>query len=118
MVSRETETEGSDDLNATPNTLMQRFDAAPYAGQTVRVKGEMRLRDLLGFVVPAADVARANGSVILSSRGDEAGPGTNGKWVPFIVMLKVPQDASFIDAGFWAEGLGGASVRNISIAQP
>ena len=108
----------SDGLNATPNTLLQRFDAAAYAGQTVCVKGEVQLRDLLGFVVPIADVARANGSVILSSQGDEAGQATNGKWVPFVVTLKIPQNASFIDAGFWAEGLGTVGIRNISVTQP
>jgi erythromycin esterase len=108
----------SDGLNATPTTLVQHFDAAAYTGRTVRVKGEVQLSDLLGFVVPIAEVARANGSVILSSQGDETGEATNGKWVPFVITLEVPQKASFIDAGFWAEGLGGAAVRNISITQP
>lgn len=107
-----------DALNATPNMLLQRFDAAPYAGQTVRVKGEIQLRGLLGFVVPFAEVAGINDSVIASAQADEIVASANPNWLPFVMTLKVPQKASYVNAGFWAEGLGSVRVRNISITQP
>jgi hypothetical protein len=105
-----------DGLNATPNMLLQRFDAAAYAGRTVHVKGEVELRDLLGFVMPYADAAQTNSSIMLSSQGDEIVRAANAKWLPFEVTLKVPQNAAFIDAGVWAEGLGTIAVRNASIS--
>jgi hypothetical protein len=58
-----------DDLNATQNDLRRRFDATPYVGQTVRVTGEVRSDDLVGFVVPMAEVRTRDASVIATTRG-------------------------------------------------
>ncbi len=106
-----------DGLNSSANTLLRRFDAAPYAGLTVRVTGEVRSDDLLGFVHPITEAVTSVGSVMRSSQGDPVGASNLGHWTPFAVPLEVPQSARFIDAGFWAEGLGSVEVRNLKVTR-
>ena len=103
-----------DGLNSTPNTLARRFDAAPYAGQSVRVTGEARRDDLLGFTYTMAKVTGSNGSTMTYLQGEQIGATEN--WVPFTLQLKVPAHAAFIDAGFSAWGLGSVEVRNLAVS--
>ncbi len=106
-----------DGLNSRPNELLCRLDASPYAGLTVRVTGEIRSDDLIGFVYPITETVTSAGSVVRSQQGEAISDANAGKWIPFDVTLKVSQSARFIDAGFWAEGLGSVEVRNLRVAR-
>ena len=104
-----------DALNAVQNSMMQRSDAASYAGQTVRVQGEIRTDDLLGFVIPMAQVASSSASIVSSSQSDPVTTANGRGWIPFTLTLKVPQSASSIYAGLSVAGLGSVEVRNLRI---
>ncbi len=105
-----------DGLNATSNALMRRFDAAPYVGQSVRVTGEVRRDDLLGFAFTMAQVTGADGSLVMGPRSDQIG--TTQNWIPFTMQLNVPAHAAFIDVRFLAWGLGSVEVRNLTVSAP
>lgn len=104
-----------DGLNASPNTLLRRFDAAPYAGLTVRITGELRSADLLGFVYPFGEATASAGSIVGSAQADPFVASSLARWTPFQMSFKVPRSAQFIDAGFWAEGVGSVETRNIKV---
>ncbi len=106
-----------DGLNSSPNTLVRRFDATPYAGLTVRVSGEIRSDDLLGFVYPVSEAITSAGSVERSSQGNPIVASNLGRWTTFEVSLKVPRSAHFVDAGFWTEGLGSVQVHNLTVTR-
>jgi erythromycin esterase len=107
----------SDALNASPNELLRRFDAPSYAGLTVRVTGEIRSDDLLGFAYPMTRAVTSAGSALSSSQGDPISASSLGSWIPFALTLKVPKSASFVDAGFWSEGLGSVQIRNLNVTR-
>jgi erythromycin esterase len=113
--STETVLTNRDGLNATMNLLERRFDATPYIGQTVRVTGQIRGDDLFGFFHPIADVETRDTSVIAMSRGNVIDATKDGDWIPIALTLKVSQNASSIDAGFSAEGLGSVEIANLRI---
>lgn len=115
-VSDATLTNG-DNLNASPNEFLRRFEAPASAGLTVRVTGEVRSDDLLGFVYPMSRAVTSAGSVVGSSQGDPINASSLGNWTPFTMTLKAAQSARFIDAGFWSEGLGSVEVRNLEVTR-
>jgi erythromycin esterase len=104
-----------DGLNGTPQRLVLRVDAAPYIGQSVRVSGEFRRDDLLGYALPVAQAATGSGSVVEAVSGNVLGPAAGSDWMPFTLILKVPKEAAVIDAGIQTEGLGSVEVRNITV---
>lgn len=106
----------ADPRNVAFDDLLQRFDAASYRGKTVRVTGEARAGDLLGFYMPEA---RADGGGAFA-RAPIVDTANAGAWTPFSMTLSVPPNAQAIDAGVWAEGLGSVEVRDvrIEVAQP
>ena len=104
-----------DGLNASPYTLLRRINASNFAGTTVRVTGEVRSSDLLGFVYPTAAAVADGNSVTTSRQGDPMSGVWNGTWMPFAIELKVPQGSRFIDAGFWAEGVGTVAIQNVAV---
>lgn len=106
-----------DSLNASPNEFLRRFDATAYAGLTVRVTGEIRADDLLGFVYPMTRAVTSAGSAAGSSQGGAISASSLETWTPFAVTLKVPQSARFIDAGFWSVGLGSVEVRKLAVTR-
>jgi erythromycin esterase len=104
-----------DGLNATTNALLRRFDATPYLGQTVRVTGEARGNNLLGFAYPLVRGVSANGYVM--SSGPAITAQTSNHWIPFALKLSVPRNAEYIEAGIASAGIGSAEVRNITIGR-
>jgi len=105
----------SDGLNATPNGVARKFDATPYIGQRIRVTAEVRTDDLLGFVFPMVKAETSNDTTVAMVRGDVIDTSRSENWIPITLTLTVPQNASFIAAGLWAEGLGSVEVRNLRI---
>ena len=105
-----------DPLNASPNYLLRRFDAKPYAGKSVTMSAEVRDDGLVGFVAPIIEAKHANASVAAMASGQAVGPPKGGGWVAMTQTLVVPDGASYIDAGFTAEGFGSVEVRNLQIA--
>jgi erythromycin esterase len=104
-----------DGLNGMPNQLLRRFDAAPYRGRTVRVSGQARRVNLLGFSFPFARVVSARGSVVAIAFGAAVNAQAADAWVPFVLKLSLPPNAQYIDAGVGSAGLGSAEVRNVTI---
>ena len=107
-----------DGINATPSFLTRRFDAQPYAGQTIRVTGEIQAGDLLGFAFPIAEARGPGGKVVTVAQGSAIDTTKGGDWVPMTLTLKVPQDALSIEAGFWARDFGSVAVRNLTLTLP
>jgi erythromycin esterase len=105
-----------DALNATQNGLLRRFDATAYAGQTVRIQGEIITGDLLGYAIPLAEVITSTAAIVSTARG-EAVMSKDRNWIPFTLTMKIPQNASSMYIGFLAEGLGPAKVRNLRIEE-
>jgi erythromycin esterase len=107
----------SDALNSSTNQLLRRFDAAGYAGVTVRVTGETRAKGLLGFVYPFSQAVAPSGSVASSSQGKATSGAGDNTWQKFAINLNVPRNARFVDVGFWAEGLGSVEVRKLKVTR-
>lgn len=105
----------ADALNASDNDLLRRLTATPYAGKSVAVTGEVRTDDLLGYVLPLAEARTSDATVVATQRGDTVDSFKNAGWTPITLTMKVPANASFIDAGFMAEGSGSVDVRNLMI---
>ncbi len=104
-----------DGFDGLPNQLLRRFDAAPYRGRTVRVSGEARRVNLLGFTFPFARAVSASGSVVTMAVGAAVNAQAGDAWVPFVLTLSLPPNARHIDAGIGSAGLGSAEVRNVTI---
>ena len=107
----------SDALNSSTNQLLRRFDAAGYAGETVRVTGETRAKGLLGFVYPFSQAVAPSGSVVSSSQGKATSGAGNDSWQKFAMNLNVPRNARFVDVGFFAEGLGTVEIRSPEVTR-
>lgn len=105
----------SDGLNAMPNELLRRFDATPYLGHTVRITGEVRRADLMGYAFPVGKAVSANGSVANSAYGSAFNSQAGDPWVRFTIKLSVPSTAEYIEAGIGGAGLGSYEVRNVTI---
>jgi erythromycin esterase len=105
-----------DDLNASPSYFARRFSAKSYASQTIVVTGDIRPDKLLGFVAPFVRAISAAGSTVTMSNGKAFDAQTSGGWTPTKQTFKVPQSATFVDAGFIAQGFGSVEIRNLRIA--
>ena len=106
----------ADELNSAPIFFLRYFDAAPYAGQTMQITGELRRDNLIGMTEPFAEVVASDNSTLLSSQGKQIDDTADGTWTPFTLTVKVPKGGSRIDAGLLAEGLGSVDVRNLKVA--
>jgi erythromycin esterase len=104
-----------DGLNATLNALARRFDASPYVGKSVRVTGQARIDDLLGFALPVVLAQTSDGSVLARSQGSMFAT-SGSEWAPFTITLNVPQNAATIEAGITVEGFGTAEVRDVQVS--
>ncbi len=104
-----------DGLNVTLNTLARRFDASTYAGKSVRVTGEARTNDLLGFALPVVLAQTSSGAVLARSQGSSFSA-SRSEWAPFTITLKIPQNAAAIEAGITVEGFGSAEVREVQVS--
>jgi erythromycin esterase len=105
----------ADELNSAPIFFLRYFDAAPYAGQTVQISGELRRNNLIGMAEPFAEVVAADNSTLLSSQGKQIDDSADGTWTPFTLSVKVPKGGSRIGAGLFAQGLGKVDVRNLKL---
>jgi erythromycin esterase len=105
-----------DAIDEMSNALLRRFDATPYVGRTVRVTGEVERADLKGTASSYVRAVGANGGVISGRSGPTIDGSTDGKWVPFVIMLTVPEKAQFVEAGISLAGPGTGKVRNVAIA--
>jgi erythromycin esterase len=106
----------NDALNVSSSFLTRRFDAKPYVGKHITMTGEVRADNLLGYVLPFTQVTASDASALSALRGKVIEIPKGGGWVPFTQTVEVPENASFVDAGFMAEGFGSVEVRNLRIA--
>lgn len=105
-----------DGFNAMPNNLLQRFDAKPYVGRTIRVSGEARRSNLMGFAFPWVQAVKTGGSEAASAWGHAITSQSGDSWVPFVLKLAVPANSQYIEAGIASSGLGSAEVRNVTVS--
>lgn len=105
-----------DEFNAMPNNLLQRFDATPYHGRTIRVSGEARRSNLVGFAFPWVQAVKTGGSEAASAWGHAITSQSGDSWVPFVMKLAVPANSQYIEAGIASSGLGSAEVRNVTVS--
>jgi hypothetical protein len=89
-------------------------DARAYLGHTVRVAGELRSRDLLGFARPEAAAIGAGGAQLSTASGNELASSTSD-WIPFTMTLSVPAGTTYVEVGTQQEGLGSIDLRNLTI---
>ncbi|HEY4433882.1 MAG TPA: erythromycin esterase family protein, partial [Candidatus Cybelea sp.] len=79
----------ADALNSAPILFLRYFDAAPYAGQTVQISGELRRDNLVGITLPFVEVVGSADSRLLTSPGKGIADKTDGTWTPFTLTVKV-----------------------------
>jgi erythromycin esterase len=105
-----------DAFNEMPDALLRRFDASAYAGQTIRISGEVQRTGTLGFAYPIAETVDANGSLGRPAWGAYVDSRAAATWVPFTTStLVVPKGARYLEAGVSSTGTGLTELRNVTV---
>jgi erythromycin esterase len=101
--------------DSAPFGLYRIFDATRLAGRTVRLTGEIRRLDGLGYTAGVVESKAANRKTL--DVGSSLLPLTSryGTWVHFSETIHVSAKARYIQGGAATAGKGAVEMRNLSI---